>query len=122
MKKILLAIVVAFAGIFGLASCDKPTVTPEKTPTQVTPEQKTFTVSFDTDGGSEVAPIEVKEGEKVTLPAAPTKEGVTFGAWYKDVDLTEKFDDYLIYLGDIYLYKEHKKNKSYCIQKQNHFD
>ena len=106
MKKILLAIVVAFAGIFGLASCDKPTVTPEKTPTQVTPEQKTFTVSFETDGGSEVASIEVKEGEKVTLPAAPTKEGVTFGAWYKDVDLTEKFDENAAITEDITLYAQ----------------
>ena len=45
-------------------------------------ENKKFTVTFDTDGGSEVASVEVVEGDKVTKPVDPTKEGFTFEGWY----------------------------------------
>ncbi len=40
------------------------------------------TVTFDTDGGSEVASVEVVEGDKVTKPADPTKEGCEFNGWF----------------------------------------
>ena len=43
-----------------------------------------FTVSFNTNGGSSVASQTVKNGQKATMPAAPTKEGNTFIGWYKD--------------------------------------
>ena len=46
------------------------------------PEEKTYTVKFDSDGGSEVAAVEVKDGEKVTKPADPTKDGYTFKGWF----------------------------------------
>lgn len=48
----------------------------------VTPE--TFTVTFDTIGGSEIAPITLKKWESLTLPEAPTKEGYTFIKWVVD--------------------------------------
>jgi len=49
-------------------------------PTPVT----TYTVTFDSDGGSEVAAQEVEEGETATEPEAPTKDGYTFGEWQLD--------------------------------------
>lgn len=45
---------------------------------------KTFTVTFDSQGGSSVASQTVTEGEKVSEPTAPTKEGFLFGGWYSD--------------------------------------
>ncbi|MDX9917793.1 MAG: InlB B-repeat-containing protein, partial [Gudongella sp.] len=43
----------------------------------------TYTVTFDSDGGTEVAAItEVKPNTSVTLPTPPTKEGFDFGGWY----------------------------------------
>ena len=48
----------------------------------VTP--KTYTVTFDSNGGSSVASQTVKEGEKATKPADPTKTGYTFGGWQLD--------------------------------------
>ena len=51
-----------------------------------------YTITFDTDGGSEVAQIKAKAGEALTKPANPTKENLTFGGWYSDIDLTEKYE------------------------------
>ena len=42
---------------------------------------KATTISFDTDGGTEVADISGGEGEPVTAPANPTKTGYTFTGW-----------------------------------------
>ena len=40
-----------------------------------------YTVTFDSDGGSEVKSQEVSDGKKATEPDAPTKTGYTFGGW-----------------------------------------
>jgi len=41
----------------------------------------TYTVTFNTDGGSKVADVKIKRNEKVAKPADPTKEGYTFVSW-----------------------------------------
>ena len=43
-----------------------------------------YMVTFDTDGGSEVASQKVKEGRKATKPTDPTKNGFAFDGWYLD--------------------------------------
>ena len=43
---------------------------------------KTFTVTFDTDGGSEVVAQTVEYNGKATKPADPTKDGYIFKGWY----------------------------------------
>ncbi len=40
------------------------------------------TVSFNTQGGSAVAPVSGLDGTTVTLPAAPTRAGYTFAGWF----------------------------------------
>ncbi len=40
-----------------------------------------FTVTFDSDGGSAVAAVTVKSGEKAAKPADPAKDGYTFKGW-----------------------------------------
>ena len=46
---------------------------------------RTFTVNFDSGGGSHVADLtDVAEGKKIIEPAAPTKAGYTFEGWYKE--------------------------------------
>lgn len=44
----------------------------------------TYTVTFDSDGGSAVDPQIVESGAKATAPADPTKSGATFNEWQKD--------------------------------------
>ena len=46
--------------------------------------ENTFTVTFDSDGGSEVEAQEVDEGETAEKPEDPTKEGFTFKGWQLD--------------------------------------
>ncbi len=47
-----------------------------------------YTVTFMSEGGSVVSPVEVNENGLVTKPADPTKSGYTFGGWYKEEALT----------------------------------
>ena len=47
-------------------------------------EAKTFTVTFDSDGGSKVSEKIVVEGTKLTKPTDPTKSGYTFDGWMLD--------------------------------------
>ena len=44
-------------------------------------EPTKYTITFDSQGGSEVAAREVKENVAATAPEAPTKDGYTFGGW-----------------------------------------
>jgi uncharacterized repeat protein (TIGR02543 family) len=47
-------------------------------------ELEKYTVTFDTDGGSEISSKEVSEGEKVAKPSNPTKAGYVFKEWQLD--------------------------------------
>ena len=53
---------------------------------------QTYTVTFETSGGSAVDPVTVDAGSTVTKPADPTKSGYTFGGWYKDSTLQTPWD------------------------------
>lgn len=50
------------------------------------------TVSFDTDGGTVISDKVVSEGEKISRPEDPEKEGYKFGGWYSDSSCTALFD------------------------------
>ena len=47
-----------------------------------------YTITFDTAGGSEIAPITQDYGTKITAPADPTREGYTFIGWGRDIPVT----------------------------------
>ncbi|MBQ2830504.1 MAG: InlB B-repeat-containing protein, partial [Oscillospiraceae bacterium] len=54
--------------------------------------EKDYTVSFNSNGGSSVAAQYVDGGDYLAEPAVPTKDGNTFGGWYRDT-VFEKVED-----------------------------
>ena len=70
----------------------KLTVTQDSTVT-VTFTLKKYTVSFDTQGGSAVAPLEAEHGKTITKPAPdPAKTPFAFGGWYKEKECKTLWD------------------------------
>ena len=51
-----------------------------------------YLVTFDSQGGSNVASVKVKEGETVAKPTDPSKENNTFTGWYEEQELINLFD------------------------------
>ena len=47
-----------------------------------------YTITFDTNGGSEIAPITQDYGTEITAPANPTRKGYTFKGWDKEIPKT----------------------------------
>ena len=47
-----------------------------------------YTITFDTAGGSEIAPITQDYGTNITAPANPTRKGYTFKGWDKEIPET----------------------------------
>lgn len=48
----------------------------------------TYTITFDTAGGSEIAPITQDYGTQIAAPANPTREGYTFTGWDREIPTT----------------------------------
>ena len=47
-----------------------------------------YTITFDTNGGSEIAPITQDYGTEITAPDNPTRKGYTFKGWDKKIPKT----------------------------------
>ena len=47
-----------------------------------------YTITFDTNGGSEIAPITQDYGTEITAPDKPTRKGYTFKGWDKEIPKT----------------------------------
>lgn len=47
-----------------------------------------YTISFDSHGGTDVPSQPHMYGEYVEEPEPPTREGYTFGGWFKDANCT----------------------------------
>ena len=55
--------------------------------------QNSSTITFNSNGGTAVAPITQYEGTPVTAPASPTKAGYTFQGWVPSIPATMPVDD-----------------------------
>lgn len=71
-----------------------------------------YSVSFNSNGGTAVAPIkDIVKGKKITKPIDPKKKGYTFSGWYKESSFASKWDfDKDSVEKNITLYAKWKKN------------
>ena len=64
----------------------------------------THSVSFDSNGGSKLSPVEVMEARKLDLPVNPYKENHAFVGWFTDMDLNDAYNKETLIYEDITLY------------------
>lgn len=92
----------------------KPTTEVIKFEVTVLPEAPAvnyFTVTFNSNGGSEVAAQTVEEGMTAVEPEAPTLDGYTFVGWYADEELTQEYNFAAAVTADITLYAKWEENE-----------
>ncbi len=65
---------------------------------------KSYTITFDSTGGTNVNPITKIFDATVTAPSPPTRLGYTFGGWYSDVGITLPYTFTKMPSGGITLY------------------
>lgn len=58
----------------------------------VPPEQEKYTVTFDSQGGSQVNPATAVKNGTVAKPADPARSGYTFGGWFKESSCVNLWD------------------------------
>ena len=79
----------------------------------------TYTVSFDSNGGSDVEEITFTEDGHINEPPTPKKEGYKFVGWYEDKNFTKKFDFSKLPTSDITLYAKWEKVSENGSNKEN---
>ena len=75
-----------------------------------------YTVTFNSNGGSAVKAQTVRSGAKASKPADPAKEGYEFAGWYSNKSLTKAFNFNSAVKSNLTLYaKWEKKSRPYAI-------
>ena len=72
-----------------------------------------YSVTYNANGGSEVATGYANAGGTFAEPAAPTKAGFNFGGWYTDAELTQAYNFATAVSGNITLYAKWTSNAPY---------
>lgn len=67
-------------------------------------ELKTYKITFDSNGGSEVSSAKVLYNQELQKPTDPTKSGLFFAGWYKDSSFENKFSFLTPISSDMTLY------------------
>ena len=75
-------------------------------------EVKTYTVTFNSNGGSKVSSLKAESGKTISEPKAPVKDGYEFAGWYSDSGLKTEFDFSSKITKSITIYAKWNKVKS----------
>ena len=89
-----------------------PTPIPPSRPRPITPTPTNYTVTFDTNGGSEIASQTVESGKTATMPDDPTRSGYTFLGWFADKEFNDVYRFSTPVTEDVTIYAKWKKKSS----------
>ena len=84
------------------------------TGSNTTPSVQTYTVTFNTNGGSSISNQNVESGKTISS-VTTTKTGCTFGGWYTDSALTKSFSTSTPITGAITLYAKWRATVTFNI-------
>ena len=79
-------------------------------------DSQTYTFTFDTRGGTQIEPLELKEGEAVTRPSDPTKQMFTFNDWYTDTTYSQVYSFGTMPAQDVTVYARWTPQTSVLIE------
>ena len=88
----------------GVAKWDFDTNTVTRAMTLKAKWVQTYTVTFETSGGSAVAPVAVDAGSTVSKPADPARSGYAFDGWYTENTYENPYDFHAAVTGSLTLY------------------
>ena len=91
-KSLVILCSAAFCFSLAITGCNTKKKTTSSAETSSEVATTTYTVTFDSQGGSAVAAQSVSRGAKATKPADPTKDGYKFLNWYEEQDAITPFD------------------------------
>ncbi|MDT0125345.1 InlB B-repeat-containing protein [Paenibacillus sp. RRE4] len=108
-----------------------PTVTPSPNPTPIpggnnggeTPggngstDNKTYTLTFDSNGGTAVKAQTVRSNEKLTNLPVPIKEGYIFQGWFTESDLSSIFAEGSTVTAETKLYVKYTHSVENAVQR-----
>ncbi len=71
---------------------------------QATYQVNQYRLSFETNGGDQIDPINIDFGQSISLPIDPQKEGHIFGGWYTNESLTNVFSQAIMSDSNLTIY------------------
>ena len=81
----------------------------------VTADTSTYTVTFESNGGTNVQSQILTQQTTLSYPIAPKRDGYNFAGWYSDISLSDKFYFDNPIIGDITLYAKWISVEESCI-------
>ena len=73
--------------------------------------EDTYTITFNTNGGSDIAALIIEEGVTIVIPTNPIKAGNTFDGWYSNIGTTTAYTFSTMPAEDITLYAKWNINQ-----------
>lgn len=94
----------------------KFTPAPEPQPDPVPEPITTYSITFNTNGGSYISGQSVESGKIIIKPNDPVRQDYVFKGWYSDINLENVYDFSSAVTGNITLYA--KWNNTYTVKFQ----
>lgn len=107
---VIFAVIAIVLCMAAFVACEGDPDNPDTPNPPDTPGEITFTVKFETNGGTEIKDIVFTDVSTFRMPEDPTKDGFEFDGWYLDANFTNVFSKDSMTKANITLYAKWKEN------------